>query len=376
LEEREEVVAVSRVGNTPGTLVFLSFTGCSSIVLVAVGFFLSVGEMSVSGSDSVGAVMEKCAECKEEVKGTDKAVDCDICKKWVHIKCGKVSNVLYGELKKVAAGAVCQGIKYLCMSCDKFFEKVKIDIKQMIEKQMELELQQEKLAKGLEEAKKDIVIIKESLNKIEEEKKQDENTSKVKVVEEIGDLKVQIGELKTKYSDVVRVNGMEGAVVVNTQQVSTSRSIQLEVSEVIERDKRKNNLVIFGVEETNDENKTKSRVNDIIAGVGVDVNKVKYFGRVGRNTSGGKIRVVRVVCEDAETRRSVLKGANRLKTMEGFERTYTSADLIKSQQELDKQLKNKLKDIRIQYKDAKINNGEIIVFDSGTRTVLYTRQQI
>src|SRR2546425_309357 len=96
--------------------------------------------MTTVSGESVGGTTEKCAECKDEVKSNDKAVDCDICGKWIHIKCGKLSNVLYGELKKATAGSTsCPGIKFLCLSCDNIFEKFKNDMKQMGEKQIEME---------------------------------------------------------------------------------------------------------------------------------------------------------------------------------------------------------------------------------------------
>jgi len=335
-----------------------------------------VGIMSTSGEGNEGLTLEKCAECNEEVKSADKAIDCDICKKWVHIKCGKVSNLLYGELKKAASGTtLCLGVKFLCTKCDKIFVSLKIDIKRMMERQNEMERKQEGLAESLKVVKEEVIEIRESLKKIEMMKSNAEESTKGNVAEEIGDLKEQLGELKLMYSDVTRVEGAEGGIVIRPQQESTARKIQLEVSEVMEREKRKNNLVIFGIEETDDENVTKNRVEAIITEVGVDISKVKYFGRVGKRTqvTGGRARIVRVVCEDLETRRSVLKGANKLKVATGYERTYIAPDLTKSQQDLDKKLRDSLKVIREQHKDAKINNGEIIKIVGGTRMVLVAR---
>ena len=84
--------------------------------------------------------------------------------------------------------------------------------------------------------------------------------------------------------------------------------------------------------------------------------------------------MVRVVCEDAETKRAVLKGANKLKMEAGFERIYVSLNLTKEQQAQDKKLRDKLKEIRLQHKEAKINHNDIIIMDNGNRTVLYSLQ--
>jgi hypothetical protein len=227
----------------------------------------------------------------------------------------------------------------------------------------------------LEAVKLEVLEIRESLTKPSDRSKNDDDSIGGKVAEEIVDIKEQLVVLKQKYSDVVRVEGAEGMVVINPPRVSDLKNIQLEFSELMERDKRKNNLVIFGIGETDDENITKNKINEIINEIGVDANKVKYFGRVGRRAIGGKARVVRVVCEDLETRRGVLKGANKLKVISGYERTYISPDLTKCQQEEDKKLRQKLKEFREQYKEAKINNGEIVVMEGGERKVLYQKVQ-
>ncbi len=337
------------------------------------------GKKKGRGGGIGGVNKGKCAECKEDVKDLDKGVECDICQTWVHIKCGKLSNAFYGELQDVIKAGGGQGLKFLCISCDQFYEGIKVDIRQLIEKQRELETKQETLTKGLDSVKREIDEMKDSIKKIEEERnlEKDVKQNDVKVVEEIGDLKTQLTDLKAKclYSDATRVQGAEATVVFTAQQSSTSKDFEIQVSELFERDKRKNNLVIFGIDETNDETLTKTKINDIIHVLGVDVNKVKYFGRVGRVVTPGKARVVRVVCDDSEVRRSILKGSNRLRGLEGYERTYISPDLTKSQQELDKKLRDNLKNLRIQYKDAKINNGEIIIVEHGTRTVLYPKEE-
>ena len=68
---------------------------------------------------------------------------------WKGIKCA------VWRIKKASSGTVCQGIKFLCTKCDKIFVTIKIDIKQMIEKQLKMEKHQEGLIKGLEDMKRE-----------------------------------------------------------------------------------------------------------------------------------------------------------------------------------------------------------------------------
>src|SRR3989442_7044746 len=190
-------------------------------------------------------------------------------------------------------------------------------------------------------------------------------------------MKQKMGELQVRYSEVVKGNAARDAASSSSNSIAQSsqvRTIQVEVGEALEREKRRNNLVICGIEETNDQQLTKDKVNEIITVVGVDLNKVKYFGRIGRVGTEARTRAVRLVCDDVETRRNVLKGAAKLKLETGYERIYISPDLTKEQQTLDKKLRDKLKEIRILHKDAKISHNEIIKFDNGNRTVLYPLQ--
>ena len=152
------------------------------------------------------------------------------------------------------------------------------------------------------------------------------------MVEDIGDLKQKMGELQVRYSEVVKGNAARDAASSSNSIVQSSqvRTIQVEVGEALEREKRRNNLVIFGIEETNDQQLTKDKVNEIITVVGVDLNKVKYFGRIGRVGTEARTRAVRLVCDDVETRRNVLKGAAKLKLETGYERIYISPDLTKN----------------------------------------------
>ena len=116
-------------------------------------------------------LLELCSECNEEVKNADKAVDCDLCKKWVHLKCGKISVSMYGELRKLASGSIVNGIKFLCTKCDKAYAAIKCDLVKMIEKQNKMETSQAELSE-------EVIKIKTEL---EELKKKVENAKQVKV---------------------------------------------------------------------------------------------------------------------------------------------------------------------------------------------------
>ena len=263
----------------------------------------------------------------------------------------------------------------MCDSCDKLFGTVRIEIRELIENCKKMETKHLALENKMERVLKEIGDMKKEMQDSKQEKIEENPETEVKVREELGDIKEQLGDLRIKWSEVVSGKKTEGSVTVSEPPVTAvqAKMIQENVNEAMDRSRRQNKLVIFGIEESNEIGRTVEKIKDIVTKVGVEVDKVKYLERVGKFVSG-KVRVVRVICEDNETRRNLLKGANKMKSEVGFDRIYISPDLTKCQQLQDKKLRDKLKDLRNTYKEAKINNGEIVVFEDGTRKVLFTPQ--
>ena len=267
------------------------------------------------------------------------------------------------------------GTKWFCKVCELHFGKGKMEIKAVSERQIIVEAKQGTFEKSLTEVKREVSDLKREFKEFVKERQEIETSESLKVEDKFEEMKVEICDIKKSYSGIVQGGGVSAAGVSNSIMNAPSRTIKVEVSEVMEREKRKNNLVIFGIEETNDEMATREKVSTIVKALGLDENKIKYFGRVGRLVSGARPRIVRVVCEDAETKRGFLKAANRLKTMEGFANVYISLDLTKVQQGQDKILRENLRDLKGLHKEAKINNGEIVVFEDSSRKVLFSLQQ-
>lgn len=351
--------------------------------------------MADQGGGSVACTScNECTVCKVDVKQKDKALSCDICMTWYHTECVKINQANYTSIKKISS--MCQGFKWLCDKCDRFFVHMVSDLQSATEIHVKIDERCGKIETSFLSLTKEFNDLRESLKTKTEEIKGNtarelsemkkyvekivsgkdalDKSSQGKVDGELTEIRDQIGELRSKYSEVLKGGLTDNSTTEIKENTIQAKKIQLEVNEAMERKKRENNLVIFGVEETGDIEVTKDKVNQIVGIVGVDQEKVKYFGRVGRITSTTKIRMVRIVCDDQETRRKLLMGSNKLRVMEGFERVYLSPDLTREQQAQDKILRDKLKELRVTHKDAKINNGEIIILEGGNRKILYPNQ--
>ena len=320
---------------------------------------------------------EMCGRCGLVVKDGDKALTCDLCRVWVHTKCGGVDrgvpDKLYKIMKELGVDCSTLGIRWFCNRCNPQIDSLKLEVKSIKDRQTTLEKNHESIEGILLRIQEDYSGLKKCVDDLTKTVHQTVNDNQEKVEDNITVLNHEIVELKRSYSDILKENLGEGARGTSTNTASQVR-VHEEVSEAWERERRKNQLVIFGIEENSDEGITRNKVKDIMQAVGMDESKVKYFGRVGRSTNDNKTRLVRIVCDDAETKRKFLKEANKLKGIEGYNRIYISNDLTKMQQINDKKLRDKLREIRVNNREAKINNGEIVVFENGSRKILYSQQ--
>jgi DNA primase catalytic subunit len=193
------------------------------------------------------------------------------------------------------------------------------------------------------------------------------------IVNDMKQLQDEVQSLSSKYSDVVKT----GAAVINTgnsgSSVDTSvRNVRVEVHEALDRDKRKNNLVIFGLDETLSLSEIKVKISDAIVATGLqDVEGIKFVGRIGKEEAA-KTRPYRIEVGNSDIKRSIMLGTNKLKADPAFARVYIRPDQTKLQQKIDRELRTKLKELQDAGKSAaRINNGEIVEFVDGIKQVLF-----
>jgi polyribonucleotide nucleotidyltransferase len=147
---------------------------------------------------------------------------------------------------------------------------------------------------------------------------------------------------------------------------------QMQVTEAMERDKRRKNIMIMGVPEQ-DEEKTKEFVKVLLDDLLKEEVEHTVVGRVGR-VDGAKVRPVRIIIEKADMKRNILKHASMLKAEPKYEKVYVSPDLTRMQQEEDKKLRDKVKEYRRQgMTGVKISRGEVVREEDSGRVVLFSQ---
>jgi hypothetical protein len=354
----------------------------------------------------------ECGMCKGEVKEGEKGVQCDCCGIWFHGKCVSVDQKLYIALTNFKL-ANDSGLHWYCGRCNKGFLELKSELAVVKVKQVEMEEGLKKMMADLENWKrengKDTVLkvmeerekklgveelqqVVEKLkvesgvtkkeiqdNKVEVEKvwqealqKKEEDIRKsfVKVVKEDGDV-------KKSFVEIVREQEEQWSIKVNKKDKEESRKMEARMSkdirmgvvEEMEREKRRNNLVLMGVPEEGLDGEGREIVADVINGLLPEV-KVEFvlMGRIGKRGNG--TRPVRVKVDDQSHRRKILGRAKDLKTMEGMDKIFIVPDLTRVQQLEDKKLREEVKRLRASgERGARIEKGVVVVRSERSESV-------
>ena len=203
------------------------------------------------------AGLEVCLRCKKGVKGTEAGLECDLCHYWFHTKCEGVGADLYKTLQKfeeaVRVGRSNSAIKWYCDSCARTVEKVD-------ERLLQLEMGQVRLMDEMEE-------LKEKMN------------------QDMKELKEELEEKLSGHKDKVRADGEEPAG-------STSKllpiSLKQEITEALDIEKRKDMVVIRGIQESEDMNE---KVGMIMKELGFS-KQYQVMGRIGGLRKRGLRRVI------------------------------------------------------------------------------------
>ncbi len=291
--------------------------------------------------DSDRAIIEddigKCQVCSVEVKGQDKGVSCDFCQKWFHAKCVEITPELYKCMKKFDGSRLGTALHWYCKNCNIVVCKILPSIS-------EIKLKQDKIETEVENLKK-----------------------------EVEQIKIVLAENKKSYADAVKAGG-EMAEIQGRQgcYVESDRKIQIQLFEVIEKEKKKNNLVIMGLPEMDNDGDIKNTIGEILNYVTEEENcEFEFMERIGKK--GERARPTRIKINNIASKIKILKNANRLKRNNQMDKIYITPDLTRKQQEEEKKLRDKLKSYKLQgLENVRIQKGQIVKEVDGQREILYS----
>lgn len=313
-------------------------------------------------------VGDSCEECGKKVAEKANAMQCDACNGWFHATCVDISETLYKAIAKYEGSAKGCCIQWYCNSCAKGIGKIMNSVKAMIVRQDKMEIRMNDIRLEVEGIRREVDMIKaEKLDidaKVETRVKSYADVFK----SDMDSLDKKVENKVQRFEDILKSE--ERAAAIAGPKIVEGKNLKAEVSEALEREKRKYNLVIMGLPDGEIED-TKIEVQKVCELLSVESEikpvSVERLGKVGA-TKG----VVRIKLDNNEDRFELLKKAKSLKDHKEYEKVFIAPDLTKTQQLEDKLLRDKLKEVRESgVPEAKINKGQIVRYVNGDREVLF-----
>lgn len=180
----------------------------------------------------------KCGKCGKKVNQATKALQCEVCDEWYHIGCEGIPEEFYEYLTEEGGG---EQFHWNCHHCKKGYGKMlgllqRIDARQM-------EVMETQKAMGIK-----LVQLKENAEL--------EKTDKQKLEVRLGSIEVKL--LNKPMDSRNNENNVDKSV-----QECMKKDIIKELKEEQDKEKRKNNVVIFNVVETNQDSQKDRDESDM-----------------------------------------------------------------------------------------------------------------
>lgn len=203
---------------------------------------------------------------------------------------------------------------------------------------------------------------------------------KVDLMKELKTISGTLNSLQNKINDVE--NTLQKVLETQRTQEVEIRNLKQEVlimkenydnilAEVENRERRRTNLIISGLPEKEGGSADERKENDLTIVKSLlsklDSSKdmtVSAVFRIGKLTSS-RPRLLKVVCSDAELKRSILSKSKDLRNLHQYKNIYINPDLTPLQQAQNKKLREELRARRNLGEDVTIRHGKIVRKISG-----------
>jgi hypothetical protein len=279
---------------------------------------------------------------------------------WFHVGCVDFPTNLYSAMAKFVE-AKGEGLYWFCGPCNSDYKSIRGDIQELKDKMKHLE-------EGWKGVKEDMAKSEEAAKGLKEEMVAAKKAVEVAAGEGVELVKREIGQAKSSFAEAVKTEGIKFVDIVKEEEdkwvtvagkdkKKTDRTMQMEVAEALEREKRKDKIVVIGIEEETEGGPSDGEtVTDILDSL-VTEYEVGFtvIGRIGKKVENGR-RPIRVMIEDQESRRRILGRAKMLKGWNDTKKIYVVPDMTRMEQERDKVLRDEVK----RRKDAGEMNVKIV----------------
>ena len=243
-------------------------------------------------SDSADSSVDaKCSRCKREIIEGQEAIECELCKIWVHaVTCEKMPKNVYNYISRLGSK-----LHWFCSKCDSHAIK--------------------------------------TLNMLTKVHKSNE------------DLQKSFTDLEKKFEDFVDKNHTPVKETVKSADLSAVH-VDVEIKEALEIENRKLNVVVKNMpncnsEETESDQQEFEKILQKLK-VKVDIDSCTRIGKI----TDGRQQLLRVKLKDYTQKMNLLKCCSSLAKCDEYKNVYISPDRTKRQQLADYKLRQELRHLR------------------------------
>ena len=299
-------------------------------------------ELHADSDEEVGDTWQ-CSGCKTE--GDQQGIECERCSKWFCLKCQDASAELLGILNSWRC------LHWYCDGCESLAKQAVAD--SMLGNSLSAKLEhviEQKVTK----------VVQKAVEKVDKATKQMES-----FMETTSELS------KKSYATVAAIKAQSNQTPVNqagnppSQGVVPPARVVEAVDELVDRERRKNNIIIRGIPElkdgtpeersTHDHNKTNQMMQELKIGQVTITKSV----RIGKRVTG-KDRMLLLTIDDFATKKRILGEAKNLRKSNQWEGVFISPDLTPSEREEGKKLRDELRTRRARGERVIIRRGRIV----------------
>ena len=322
--------------------------------------------------------LDSCANCGNAVSESHLAVKCDGCGYWHHTYCEQITDEVYSFL----CDHDDQSLHWMCRKCTVLFRQLFSSITRIDEAQKRLEEKFDAMMNKLE----DVGSVSEAqqgeaLRSLEELKTKSTVEADDELLKTIEDRLMKLEHRPTVIEeaqqrlelkvDQLRSN-IEEPVVLAVQD-----AIQQDKAEEVEIEKRKANVTVHGIAESQDQSPEQRTADDIgllsvmFHEAGVENIQVEHTVRLGKKAtdSAQNPRPFKVVLDSVDSKVELLKKAKNLRLSQegGWSTVFVHQDLTPKQREARKPLVAQLKARKAQGKQNLIIFNRKVVRKRGSQ---------
>ena len=307
-----------------------------------------------TGGDTVISIDAKntCLRCSKPVTQKEGGLGCDLCEYWYHTKCEGVSKELYKALQQFDARNGGGRIHWYCARCEN-------SVGGIIKTLNSVQIRQDKIENEVALVKSKQAEIDEILSEVKK--------NETKMMDEIAAVRDKQNKYDVEFPPLNRNN--IAWEVKHPREGKKETSLKNQINNVLEEDKRKNNLVIKGVSEDLDDKTLIDKIfKELCPSSNIEIVEIARIGVKKENN-----RLIRVKLANHELKRTLLSKAKNLKDKTQFQDIYVMPDLTKTQLSEGKVLRDKLKFYRSNETTAefKIEKGKVVKVEEGGKTVVF-----